>query len=117
MVGIVNNTLLKVVGSKVVHHSTFKTALCQVKDVVNSRPLTYSSPDKILEPLTLNSFLRPANSATMDININPRTLSSNASTLLTGYKALRRFMEHFKSQFYSRYLGFLRKNCEFIKKI
>ena len=108
MIGIVKSTLLRVLGSKVVNSTTLNTALIQVEDYVNSRPLTYSSRDEILEILTPNSFLRPTSlTGNVEIDIDISTTPSSTANLLAGYKVLRNLNERFHSLFYSRYLPLL----------
>jgi len=110
MIDLVKDALLKAIGSTVVNKTTLSTVFCEVADIVNSRPLTYLSPDEILDVLTPNTFLRPdASALDANININPETLSSSTSRLLTGYKQVWTIKEHYKSQFYSHYLQLMRE--------
>lgn len=109
MVGLVKNSLLTVLGSATVDYITLNTVLCQVENLVNSRPLTYVSPDEILETVTPNSYLRPARESNEgSINIDPEKITSSASLLLPAYKQVRNLVEHFRSVFYSRYLPLCR---------
>jgi hypothetical protein len=110
MIGLVKNALLRVLGSSVVDYISLTTVLCQVEDLINSRPLTHSSSTEILQPLTPNSFLRPAsNKPSEAIDVDPATLTSTASKLLKSYKVVRAFTEHFKSIFLSQYLQLMRE--------
>jgi len=101
-------TLLKVIGSKVVNYVTLQTALCQVEEVVNSRPLTYVTSNEIVEIITPNSFLRPAH-IRQESGEMPDDIISTTSTLIQGYKTVQSIVDHYRSAFYGRYLQLLRE--------
>ncbi len=49
--------LCKVIGRAKLHYDELITALTEIEAVINSRPLTYLSPDDLEEPLTPSHFL------------------------------------------------------------
>lgn len=54
---LVKNCLKKIYGLELLDNVKLRTALCQIEDTINSRPLTYVS-DELPTPLKPNHFLR-----------------------------------------------------------
>ncbi len=57
MIKSTKRCLRKVIGRAKLHYDELITALTEIEAVINSRPLTYLSPDDIEEPLTPSHFL------------------------------------------------------------
>lgn len=57
MVGLTKRCLRKMIGRAKLTYDELLTAIVEVEMILNSRPLTYVSPDDIEEPLTPAHFL------------------------------------------------------------
>ncbi|MBA4719447.1 MAG: transposase family protein [Nitrosopumilus sp.] len=57
MIKSTKRCLRKVIGRAKLHYDELITALTEIEAVINSRPLTYLSPDNLEEPLTPSHFL------------------------------------------------------------
>lgn len=87
----------------------FQTVLCQAKDVVNSRPLSYVCSD-ISQPVTPNNFLRLRSINTDNqLEVTIDKIPITAQHLVAGWKNVNNFREFFWTQFRSLYLLNLRQ--------
>jgi len=89
-----------------------RTVLCQVMDIVNSRPLTHMPEGEVVELITPNHFLRLRGehvNTFLESNISDVSSISSADKLLTGYKEIERIVRDFRVTFFNLYFSMLKE--------
>ncbi|CAL8114380.1 unnamed protein product [Orchesella dallaii] len=107
MVGVVKQTLRKVLGRASLEYEDLQTVLCDVEGIVNRRPLTYVSEDpNDLTPLSPYLFLTGNKSSDV-----PEADAIDGKSLNKRWRRMQRVREDLRSRFRKEYLGQLRSNA------
>ena len=116
MIRVVKDCLMKTVGRSSLEYFDFITTLAEVGDAINSRPLTYTSSNDEVMPLTPNCFLKPSSKTSLALpgtgSNNPfwsSTTSARNALLQSLRKSSERF-EEFRTKWYQEYLLSLRES-------
>lgn len=119
LIGVVKPCLKKAFGRKqILSYVALNTALCELENIVNLRPLTYVS-DEVIQPLTPNHFLRLR---TVNANDHVVEVSKHKLTAYTRKDILQKWeqtiaiVEDFWSAFRGLYLLSLRAQHTMIHK-
>ena len=118
LVGVVKPSLKKSFGRKqILNYVSLNTALCELENIVNSRPLTYVS-DETLQPLTPNHFLRlrPVNANNVVEVSKHRIPKHTRKDMLKTWEQTNAIVEDFWSAFRGLYLLSLRGQHAMIHK-
>jgi hypothetical protein len=109
LVGVVKRSLEKTLGQSLVDQIVLETALRRVSNIINSRPLTYTSSDEMIQPLTPNHFLKPASVASGDqLEIIRQELPAGRQNMLEGWWHVQGIVENYRNAFHSEYFTALR---------
>ena len=115
MIRVVKDCLYKTIGRSHLEYFSFITTLFEIADAINSRPLTYTSSDNDLIPLTPNCLLKPHAKTSL---VSPGTDSNSPfwsnsvvakDVLLHSVKASSEKFEEFRTRWYDEYLTSLRE--------
>lgn len=110
LVSLVKRSLKKTYGTQYLDYVQLNTALVQIENTINSRPLTYVSSEEILSPLTPNHFLKPGDvNVSTPMEISAESLSSNRANLISAWEKTKGVVEAFWEAFRSNYLLSLRE--------
>jgi len=108
LIGIVKNSLKKVLGKSLINFEEMNTVLAEIEGVTNSRPLTYISEEEYSENLTPNHLIYGRNITASQCNISDIEESSKQS-----YREMRKhcsdLIKHFKQRFIEEYLNALKQ--------
>ncbi|KAL7631639.1 UNVERIFIED_CONTAM: hypothetical protein RMT77_018057 [Armadillidium vulgare] len=116
MIRVVKDCLLKTIGRSSLEYFDFVTTLSEIADAINSRPLTYTSSDDEMMPITPNCFLKPCSKTSMALpgtgSNNPfwNSTSSARNALLTSLRKSSERFEDFRTRWYHEYLLSLRES-------
>jgi hypothetical protein len=114
LIGIAKDSLKKAlyptaVAPVLVDYVQLNTAMKQVADIMNSRPLTYVPSDEQIEVITPNHFLRPPRKHPSDVvEVNLQAIPANQQHLVAGYRHIVGIVENFQQAFRSQYFTVLR---------
>ena len=103
LVGTVKSSLKKILGRARLSYDEIHTIICEIENVVNSRPLTYLDENNFDEPLTPYHLIFGRNI----VNVNNATLATD----LTEHSAklcterIQVLLQHYKKRFYHEYLA------------
>lgn len=116
MIRVVKDCLMKTIGRSSLEYFDFITILSEIADAINSRPLTYTSSDDDVLPLTPNCFLKPSSKTSLALpgtgTNNPfwSTTSSSRNALLRSLRKSSEQFEEFRTRWYQEYLLSLRES-------
>jgi len=110
LIGLVKNCLRKGYSQILLDYVDLLTALYNIADIINSRPLTFVSSDEVISALTPNHFirLRPEES---NVSVEVRNIRSTLSgrKLRDLWCQILGVVENFWCAFESQYLTYLRE--------
>jgi hypothetical protein len=103
VVGMVKKLLRRILGRASLEYEELQTILCDIEEVINSRPLTYAADEADdLLPLTPNTFLRDLSCAAVgDFD------ETEAQSLSRRSQFRLKLKEDLRKRFRSEYLGLL----------
>ena len=111
MIKTMKACIYKVIGRKLLDYFTFLTLLTDIKNSINSRPLTYKDNDLNFEPITPNHFLK--------FNIGEEILLGNLDgteielpnrkNIVKSLELREDLFDKFKNSWYEQYLLSLRE--------
>ena len=112
---VVKGCLYKTIGRSSLEYFDFITILSDITDAINSRPLTYTTSDNDVVPLTPNCFLKPHSRTSMVLpgSKSDAPFWSNPTKaredLLKSLKLSSEKFEEFRTRWYNEYLLSLRE--------
>ena len=107
LIGIVKNSLKKILGRARLTYNEIQTFICEIENIVNTRPLTYLSEENFDEPLTPYHLLHGRNLT----NKNHFTITKNMTDndARTCRERIQTLVLHFKKCFHQEYLAKLQE--------
>ena len=116
LIRTVKSCLYKTIGRSSLEFYDFVTILSDISDAINSRPLTYTSGDNDIVPLTPNCFLKPHAKTSMALpgtgSSDPfwKSPASSRNALLRSLQKTSERFEELRTRWYEEYLLSLRES-------
>ena len=115
LIRVVKDCLHKAMGRTHYDYFDFITILSEVTDAINSRPLTYTTSENDIVPLTPNHFLKPLARTTLVLDDGASESadilvgSTNREKLIKTISVTLKKFEEFRTRWYHEYLLSLRE--------
>jgi hypothetical protein len=114
LIRVVKSCLYKTIGRAKLNYFELLTSLSTIKNVINSRPLTYRSSENNFEVISPNSFLKPYGNSNIQFQSNndliwDRKTDYLQSELATTLEIQDEVLEHFRQLWFDNYLLSLRE--------
>ena len=113
--------LVQSIGQSKLSYFELLTAISDVQNSVNSRPLTYRSFDNDLETITPNCFLKADPNGNVILRFNEEPIwekdPTSRDTLTDALSSRDELLSHFKDLWYDSYLLSLRETCRDLHQV
>ena len=108
VIGITKNAIDRTFHNSAMSHTLFRTALFEIEQVINSRPITYVENDIGFEPLTPNHFLTIPDTIE-EKETNTSVIKSDRAHLQALWKYMNNIRQQFGHAWSQQYLPLLRE--------
>ena len=111
MIRTIKSCLYKAVGRKRIEYFSLITLLSEIKEAINSRPLTYMDGDNEILPICPNNFLKFGKNKSLVIDECPNILltPANRQSLVKTLELKDEIFDKFKNRWFEEYLLGLRE--------
>ena len=121
MIKSTKTCLRKTIGRAKLSHDELLTAVTEVEMIVNSRPISYVSPDDIEEPLTPSHLLMGRRVLSLPDNLyhnreEEYSPDTNPELLTKRMRHLNNILDRFWKRWRTEYLAELRESHRYVKK-
>ena len=107
LIGIVKNLLNKILGRTRLSYDEIHTFICEIENIVNTRPLTYLSEENFDEPLTPYHLIHGRNLANTNHFTITKSMTDNDA--INCRERVQTLVLHFKKRFHQEYLAKLQE--------